>query len=328
MRMIDRQIEQFLTNCQIKQLSKKTMKAYSQALLLMADYLQGQYKITDAEQVRAIHISDYIGYLQERGKYTVTTESKSVQPNYPDRRSDYRRALSKTTINNYIRDMRVFFNFLVDFDYIDRNPMQKIKQLRNDRRTIDFITDSQFESLMRNMDVSKYHEYRDKVIMELLLDSGMRVGECLAIQMQDIDLLKNSITLPWENTKGKKTRVVFFSDEMRKSLKLWIRHKDIFMESEYLFPSTHKRKLSIGCLETNIKRYGERAGVPDVTPKVFRNNFAKRFLMNGGDIFTLSKLLGHSSVEVTQAAYLDLTDDDLRQQYQRFSPIANMRAGM
>ena len=68
--------------------------------------------------------------------------------------------------------------------------------------------------------------------------------------------------------------------------------------------------------------------MPDVTPKVFRNNFAKRFLMNGGDIFTLSKLLGHSSVEVTQAAYLDLTDDDLRQQYQRFSPIANMRVGM
>ena len=70
---------------------------------------------------------------------------------------------------------------LVDFDYIDRNPMRKIKQLRNDRRTIDFITDSQFESLMRNMDVSKYHEYRDKVIMELLLDSGMRVGDCLFI---------------------------------------------------------------------------------------------------------------------------------------------------
>lgn len=192
MRMIDRQIEQFLTNCQIKQLSKKTMKAYSQALLLMADYLQGQYKITDAEQVRAIHISDYIGYLQERGKYTVTTESKSVQPNYPDRRSDYRRALSKTTINNYIRDMRVFFNFLVDFDYIDRNPMRKIKQLRNDRRTIDFITDSQFESLMRNMDISKYHEYRDKVIMELLLDSGMRVGECLSAK----ELSSSALLLP------------------------------------------------------------------------------------------------------------------------------------
>ena len=325
MRMIDRQIEQFLTHCQMKQLSRKTIKSYSQTMLLLADYLQKQYEITDAEQIKAIHISDYIRYLQERGKYTVATESKSVQPNYPDRRSDYKRALSKTTINNYIRNMRVFFNFLVEFDYIDRNPMRKIKQLRNDRRTVDFITDSEFESLIRNMDISKYHEYRDRTIIELLLDSGMRVGECLSIEMQDIDLVKNSITLPWENTKGKKTRTVFFSDEMRKSLKLWIRHKDTFMESEYLFPSTHKRKLSIGCFETNIKRYGERAGVPQVTPKVFRNNFAKRFLMNGGNIFTLSKLLGHSSVQVTEAAYLDLTDDDLRVQYQKYSPIANMR---
>lgn len=328
MYMMDRQIEQFLTNCRIKQLSKKTMKAYNQALRLMADYLREQFDITDAEKIKAIHISEYIGYLQERGKYTIATESKSAQPNYPERRSDYKRALSKTTINNYIRDMRVFFNFLVDFDYIDQNPMRKIKQLRNARHTVDFITDEQFSSLMRKMDISKFHEYRDKVIMELLLDSGMRVGECLAVQMRDVDLLRNSIILPWENTKGKKSRAVFFSNEMRKSLKLWIRHKDSFMETEFLFPSTHKRKLSIGCFETNVRKYAERAGVPDITPKVFRNNFAKRFLLNGGDVFTLSKLLGHSSVQVTEAAYLDLTDDDLRTQYQNFSPIANMRAKM
>ena len=74
-----------------------------------------------------------------------------------------------------------------------------------------------------------------------------------------------------------------------------------------------------------MRVYGNRAGVPNVSPKVFRNNFAKRFLLNGGDIFTLSKILGHSSVAITEAAYLDLTDDDLREQYQRFSPVANMR---
>ncbi|MFQ9697790.1 MAG: site-specific tyrosine recombinase XerD, partial [Zhenhengia sp.] len=56
-----------------------------------------------------------------------------------------------------------------------------------------------------------------------------------------------------------------------------------------------------------------------------RNNFAKRFLMNGGNIFTLSQILGHSSVMVTEKAYLDLTDDDIRQSYQAFSPLAHMR---
>ena len=59
---------------------------------------------------------------------------------------------------------------------------------------------------------------------------------------------------------------------------------------------------------------------------MLRNNFAKRFLMAGGDIYTLSRLLGHSSVTVTEKAYLDLTDDDIRQNYQRFSPLSNMRS--
>ena len=103
--------------------------------------------------------------------------------------------------------MRVFFNFLVEFDYIERSPMRKIKQLKNARHSVDFITDSQFESIIGSLDMAKFHEYRDKVIIELLLDSGMRIGECLAIQMSDIDLLKNCIVLPWENTKGKKTAV-------------------------------------------------------------------------------------------------------------------------
>ena len=196
MREIDRQIEQFLTHCSMKQLSKKTLKAYNQTLYLLANYLEQVHSITSAEQVKAFHISAYIGYLQERG-------------------TDYKRSISKTIINNYIRNMRVFFNFLVEFDYIERSPMRKIKQLKNARHSVDFITDSQFESIIGSLDMAKFHEYRDKVIIELLLDSGMRIGECLAIQMSDIDLLKNCIVLPWENTKGKKTRTVFFSNEVR-----------------------------------------------------------------------------------------------------------------
>lgn len=129
MREIDRQIEQFLTHCSMKQLSKKTLKAYNQTLYLLANYLEQVHRITSAEQVKAFHISAYIGYLQERGKYTVACHCNHTQQNYPERRTDYKRSISKTTINNYIRNMRVFFNFLVEFDYIEHSPMRKIKQL-------------------------------------------------------------------------------------------------------------------------------------------------------------------------------------------------------
>lgn len=324
MRIIDQQIEEFLTNCQIKHLSPKTIKAYNQSLLLMAAYLQQEHKVEDAEKVRAPHITAYIGYLTERGKYTIELPRTSKQPTYPERRTDYKRQLTKTSINNHIRNMRVFFNYLVDFDYINKSPMARVKQLKNQRTALEFITDEQFATLLRYMDMSLYHEYRDSVILQLLLDTGMRIGECLAILITDIDFNYNSIKLPWENTKGKKSRTVFFSDEMRKTLRIWLKHKDKFNDCEYLFPSIKGDRLAIRGFENNVRKYTERVGIT-MTPKTLRNNFAKRFLLNGGDIFTLSKILGHSSVEVTEAAYLDLDDDDLRKQYQKYSPLANMK---
>lgn len=84
-------------------------------------------------------------------------------------------------------------------------------------------------------------------------------------------------------------------------------------------------KLQIASFESNFKVYGERIGKKDIHPHILRNNFAKRFLMNGGNIYTLSQILGHSSVQVTEQCYLDLKMEDLRQQYQRFSPLMNLK---
>ena len=78
--------------------------------------------------------------------------------------------------------------------------------------------------------------------------------------------------------------------------------------------------------ESNYASYVRRAGLSEnISPHCLRNNFAKRCLMSGMDIYTLSRLLGHSSVTVTEQAYLDLTDEDLGKRYQHFSPLANMR---
>ena len=73
------------------------------------------------------------------------------------------------------------------------------------------------------------------------------------------------------------------------------------------------------------RNYGDRIGLDNIHPHMLRNNFSKRFLMNGGDIYTLSKILGHSSVTVTEEAYLDLQDEDLRIQYQKYSPLQNLK---
>lgn len=114
---------------------------------------------------------------------------------------------------------------------------------------------------------------------------------------------------------------------MSKLLNRWIRYKDTMQESELLFPTKRTNGLlSASNFERNFRQYLRRVNIDkNITPHGLRNNFSRRFLMSGGDIYTLSKILGHSSVTVTEKAYLDLMDEDFRKRYQRFSPLENMK---
>lgn len=320
------QIEDFLSYCQSKGLSQKTIFSYDQTLKLFAKYLEVEQDIKDASLVTEQVIREYILSLQERGKYTIVSKEGSKRWNNPDARKDQGKQISKSTINNYIRNIKVFFNFLDEYDMIRKNPITKVKQLRNPRKAKDFINDREFNNLIQCLDLSKFSEYRDYTLIQLIIDSGMRLGECLLLQMEDIDLNERCIVLKAENTKSKRERVVFYSSEMGVLVRRWIQFKDRYVESEYLFPSkTYKTKIRVSNFEKNFRVYCKRIGLEDVTPHTLRNNFAKRFLMAGGDIYTLSRILGHSSVTVTEKAYLDLTDKDIKKNYQRYSPIAQIR---
>ena len=80
--------------------------------------------------------------------------------------------------------------------------------------------------------------------------------------------------------------------------------------------------------EANFRRYLERTGIKKhISPHTLRNNFAKRCLMSGMDIYTLSRILGHSSVTVTEKAYLDIHDHDLKKKYYKYSPLDNIFYG-
>lgn len=323
---IDYQIEDFMTHCQTKGLSKKTMLSYEQTIKLFAKYVADNYKITDAKKVTEDMIRDYIKNLQKRGKYTFVANQLSKEINCPENRKDYGEKISTTTINNYLRNIKVFFNFLQNYRIIRKNPMQNIKTLKNERKALGFIQDRDFLRLLRHIDTTKFPEYRDYIIIQLIFDTGMRIGECLDLLVTDIDFQARAIDLRAETTKAKKDRTVFFSPKMSEELKKWIQYKDRYIESDYLFPSRKLgHKLQIGNFETNFKKYANRVGLNNAHPHMLRNNFAKRCLMNGMDIYTLSRILGHSSVTVTERAYLDLTNDDIRKNYQRFSPLSNLK---
>ena len=313
--MLARDVEMFIEHCELKELSRKTIGSYEQTLRLLMLYLDEQ-GITRTEKITHLDIQRYVKNIKERGKYTVTSNPNSG--NYQERRIDFGKKVSDVTINNYLRNMSAFFNWCVEEELILRSPVKRGDFIKVERKPLEFVSDEDFKRLLRNMNTASFSEYRDSIIIQLLLDTGMRINECLLIQVSDVDLPKRCIYLPAENTKGKKGRYVFL-------LQRWMKYKDRYRDSDFLFCTNKGKRVQVSNFETNVRKYAHRIGLKDIHPHVFRNNFAKRFLMSGGDIYTLSKILGHSSVTVTEQAYLDITQDDLAEMYRKHSPLNGIR---
>ena len=322
----DYYIDEYLYYCQSRRLRPKTLNSYEQALRLFERWCSESEGLTSPSGVKEQTIRRYVCELQERGKYSFYADEERTGTNCPERRRDFRQPVSITTINNYIRNLRAFFNWYAEDLPATKNPMKKIRQLENERQPREYLTDEEVRKLLGGFDKSYYPEARDYMIVLLLMDTGMRLGECLQLELSHVHLQERSIEIPSELTKGRKGRSVFFSIKTSRELQKWLRYKDRYCESNYLFPvKATGLPLQVTNFETNFKKYIKRTGVTkQISPHALRNNFAKRCIMAGMNIYTLSRILGHSSVTVTEQAYLDLTDNDIKMCYQNFSPVERM----
>ena len=316
------QLDQFMLHCDAKNLSRKTLKSYEQSLRLFQFYLEDECNVTEIKEVKSWHIKKYISHLRDRGKYTVTSNENTKKHNHPDNRIDLGREISDTTIANYLRNIKVFFNYLYESKDITTNPVKSIPAIKPKRKLKELLEPIEIKRLLDAMDTTKFHEYRLWLGVRLILDTGSRIGELLELKPEDLNLTHNAMLL--RNPKNKKQRYVYFSKKMSNDLKRWLKYRDRFSDSEWLFPTNRGTKQNVSNFEKTLKIIGNKAGV-SVTPHQLRNNFAKYYLMNGGNMASLSRILGHSSIDVTMRAYLDFTDDQIRQQYQRHSPLDNLK---
>lgn len=127
--------------CRSRELRAKTLESYEHTLRLFERWCNDELNITQVDQVTESVIRRYITNLQERGKYTFYANEKSKEQNFPERRRDFRKPVSAATINNYIRNLKVFFNWL-DSDYVlKKNPMKKVRQLKTNRNAKEYISD-------------------------------------------------------------------------------------------------------------------------------------------------------------------------------------------
>ena len=323
---IDDIIVDYLEFCSYKNLALKTIKSYHQTLMLFSQYLKEEKEITDIKKINKEIVEGYIQFTKDRGKYSFTyTEEGSKKANI-DKREDVGREISASTLNNYLRNIKAFASYLEENNICKNTQIHDCKFIKAERKAKEQLTDQEYKKLIKCINCSKFHEFRDYTIINLIFDTGMRLSETLHLTINDIDIARRTILIPADITKGRKDRVVFFSMNMAKLLQRWLKFKDTMQETDLLFPTQRTNGIIENHnFERNFRIYLKRAKInKKITPHGLRNNFARRFLLNNGNLLVLSKILGHSSVKVTESAYLDLQDEDLRRKYQAYSPLANM----
>jgi len=160
---------------------------------------------------------------------------------------------------------------------------------------------------------------KEKLIVELLAYTGVRVSELCSIRVSDIDLENKSLKI--RGGKGDKDRLVIFSDKIVPDLKKYIMEiKERKGKAEFLFPTAKSKKISPVTVERIIRNLARRAGInKKVTPHVLRHTFATSLLRNGADIRIIQVLLGHASISTTQI-YTHVDDGALRRSYEKYAP--------
>lgn len=228
--------------------------------------------------------------------------------------------VADATIDKLFRGWRAFFNFLADNGFITVNPVDDIR-LKSEKRVIETFTKPQIKALLSAPNRNTFTGYRDYVLMSLLLDTGVRISEAAEIKLSDIRWKERQILV---YGKGRKERYVPFQHTLERHLNeyIMIRGK---LDHDYLFVNINNGPFRVRGMQQTIRDHGLTANIRDVrvSPHTFRHTFAKYYVMNGGDPFSLQKILGHTSLEIVRM-YVNLFSTDVSRQHAKFSPLERL----
>lgn len=284
------------------------------------DYLLYQKKYSD-NTVTGYHedLMFFKGFLDSKSisfvdvDYSVIRDFYSYMENF-----NY----SINTISRRIASIRNFYKYLSRNNYIDFNPFTLVKMPKKDSRLPKFLYYNELLELFDSCDDSTLFGCRDRLILEILYATGVRVGELEYVKICDIDFDNNSIKV---FGKGSKERYVYFGDYAREVLIKYLNFRDD--DEEYLLINKNKKRLTARGISYILDNIIKKASLDlKVSPHMFRHSFATHLLNEGCDISTVQELLGHESLRATQV-YTHITSDRLKSVYLKCHPRGDRKVG-
>lgn len=214
---------------------------------------------------------------------------------------------SKSTIDNNRRNLNTFFQWLEDEDYIQKNPCRKIKRIKEGNRIKRYFTELDMEKLRDSC-----RNERELALIDLLISSGLRVGEVPTIKMSEINWEEGSFVV---TGKGDKQRRCYMTVRAKKHLQDYLADRERRgIKSDYLFCRTKAPYGKIGkaAIGKTVKQIGERCGIPDIHIHGIRAYFATNLSDKGTPTQIIQALMGHESYSTTERYYCKSNSNNAR----------------
>lgn len=227
--------------------------------------------------------------------------------------------LSASSINSYTRTLKVFFSWCNEESYTTLN----IKLFKAPETIKEVYTDEELSVLLKKPAANcNFCEFRNWVIVNFLLNSGCRAATVRNIQIQDVDRQRRQIAM--RHSKNGRVQLIPLCSAMVSILQEYMTIRGGGPE-DYLFCNEFGEFLSENALRIAIAKYNKSRGVQRTSLHAFRHTFARKYLVDcGGDAFTLQKLMGHSTLNMTRH-YCNIFDAEIVANYEQFSPLAQMK---
>ena len=295
-------IQEFGFDCKIRKLSPKTIENYQKQLTYLQRYLADEHNTTLIEAVRSIHIKQFLAMMDEKGR----------KPQY---------------INDLLKVFKTFFNYCEKEGHIKTSPAASIRNMKQPKVVIMTFSENEIRGLLNHFSGRDFISMRNKTIIALLFDTGMRLAEVINLrseQIHDEYILVHG--------KGNKERLVPVSPFLAKQLLRYRTVRDSYFEDKrfpegFVFVSNRGKQLTPEVIGMFLKQAAKEVGVNPqvrVSPHTCRHTFAHLQLKNGLDLYSLSRLMGHENVAITQRYLAGLQNTEIVKAAQKTGVLFNL----
>jgi len=293
--MVDRALNEFFSYLALqKRTSALTVKSYSTDLNQFFNFLKDDAGEMPIKNITSSHVRGFLAQQMEQG-------------------------IAPASVNRKLSAIKSFFKFLLRTQQITGNPASKVQGPKKTKRLAVFIDEDHVEKIYNDFTFKEgFDGLRDKLLIDILYQTGIRRAELLMLQEKDVDLFNLQLKVMGKRSKE---RIIPFSLDLKRNLEAYLNvKKELILTNSFLLVTSKNTQISVSYINRIVKEILSAVTTnKKKSPHVLRHSFATHLLNNGADINAVKELLGHANLSATQI-YTHNTIEKLKKTYNQAHP--------